>query len=83
MILYLDENMLINLAEGFQLLQYPVGLKTGKLIEAKYIWQTGLLQALLPDSPALQAYFSCNQEILVEFCCYPISNTGFKPVISP
>lgn len=37
MILYLDENMPIHLAEGFQVLQYPEGLKTGKPVEVKYI----------------------------------------------
>ena len=37
MILYLDENMPIHLAEGFQVLQNPEGLKTGKPVEVKYI----------------------------------------------
>lgn len=37
MIIYIDENMPKHLAEGFQILQFPEGLKTGLPIEIKYI----------------------------------------------
>ena len=37
MIIYIDENMPKHLADGFHLLQYPEGLKTGNEIEVKYI----------------------------------------------
>ena len=37
MIIYLDENLLKHLAEGFQILQHPEGFKTGQRIEVKWI----------------------------------------------
>lgn len=37
MIIYFDENMPKHLAEGFQILQFPEGLKKGCKIEVKYI----------------------------------------------
>lgn len=37
MIIYLDENLPKHLAEGFNILQYPEGLKFGYNIEVKYI----------------------------------------------
>lgn len=37
MIIYLDENMPHHLAEGFQIIQFPEGLKTGLNIEVKFL----------------------------------------------
>ncbi|MDQ3534810.1 MAG: hypothetical protein M3421_04205 [Bacteroidota bacterium] len=37
MIIYLDENLPKHLAQGFHILQYPEGKKTGFEIEVKYI----------------------------------------------
>jgi len=37
MIIYFDENMPLHLAEGFQTLQEPEGLKTGYPLEVRYI----------------------------------------------
>lgn len=37
MIIYMDENMPRHLAEGFQILQLPEGLKTGRKIDVKYL----------------------------------------------
>jgi len=37
MIIYLDENLPRHLAEGFQLLQAPEGLKTGHRLDVRYI----------------------------------------------
>ena len=37
MIIYLDENLPRHLATGFQLLQAPEGLKTGRTVEVRYI----------------------------------------------
>jgi hypothetical protein len=37
MIIYFDENMPKHLAKGFQIIQFPEGLKTGLEIEVKYL----------------------------------------------
>ena len=37
MIIYLDENFPPHLAKGFQILQHPEGLKSGKGMEVRYI----------------------------------------------
>lgn len=37
MIVYMDENLPRHLAEGFQVLQAPEGLKTGRTLEVRYI----------------------------------------------
>lgn len=37
MIIYLDENLPKHLAEGFQVLQYPEGFKSGYQVEVKWI----------------------------------------------
>lgn len=38
--IYFDENLPKHLADGFQVLQQPEGLKTGRQIEIKYIPDT-------------------------------------------
>lgn len=40
MIIYLDENMPPHLAKGFQIIQFPEGLKTGLNIEVKFLPET-------------------------------------------
>lgn len=37
MIIFIDENLPKHLAEGYQILQYPEGLKTGDKVEVKYL----------------------------------------------